>query len=253
MRAPGLSASTPPTHTGALDLLHWNTHQGVVSVCLVTVDPAPARSSRILHAGIPPTPTTTHAPSASSPFPLTPSATLRCAPPGVVSRIEVTDYSHGSTDLLAIQIDAAINGGNSGGPVFNRACQCVGIAFQVGRRRRRSGVGWGGKRLMFVTGQGGSSPPLRHLANTSPAPPSFPLRLLSTFRCTNLCNLPLPLPLLLRRWWAVTWRTWATSSPPPWWPTSWTTTPAQAASADSRSWAYSGSAWRARRCGGRTA
>ncbi|KXZ44654.1 hypothetical protein GPECTOR_64g148 [Gonium pectorale] len=50
---------------------------------------------------------------------------------GVVSRIEVTDYSHGSTDLLAIQIDAAINSGNSGGPVFNRACQCVGIAFQA--------------------------------------------------------------------------------------------------------------------------
>lgn len=51
---------------------------------------------------------------------------------GVVSRIEVTDYSHGSTDLLAIQIDAAINGGNSGGPVFNGSGQCVGIAFQVG-------------------------------------------------------------------------------------------------------------------------
>ncbi|KAG2497712.1 hypothetical protein HYH03_004449 [Edaphochlamys debaryana] len=50
---------------------------------------------------------------------------------GVVSRIEVTDYSHGSTELLAIQIDAAINGGNSGGPVFNRQCQCVGIAFQA--------------------------------------------------------------------------------------------------------------------------
>ena len=28
---------------------------------------------------------------------------------GVVSRIEVTDYTHGSIDLLAIQIDAAIN------------------------------------------------------------------------------------------------------------------------------------------------
>ncbi|MEW5317074.1 MAG: hypothetical protein WDW38_008405 [Sanguina aurantia] len=50
---------------------------------------------------------------------------------GVVSRIEVTDYSHGSTDLLAIQIDAAINGGNSGGPVFNKRCECVGIAFQA--------------------------------------------------------------------------------------------------------------------------
>ncbi len=45
--------------------------------------------------------------------------------------VQVTDYSHGSTDLLALQIDAAINGGNSGGPVFNRSGQCVGIAFQV--------------------------------------------------------------------------------------------------------------------------
>lgn len=55
---------------------------------------------------------------------------------GVVSRIEVTDYTHGSTDLLAIQIDAAINGGNSGGPVFNAAGECCGIAFQV-----RQGLG----------------------------------------------------------------------------------------------------------------
>lgn len=44
---------------------------------------------------------------------------------------QVTEYSHGSTDLLGIQIDAAINGGNSGGPVFNRHGQCVGIAFQA--------------------------------------------------------------------------------------------------------------------------
>lgn len=33
---------------------------------------------------------------------------------GVVSRIEVTSYVHGSTELLAVQIDAAINSGNSG-------------------------------------------------------------------------------------------------------------------------------------------
>lgn len=46
---------------------------------------------------------------------------------------QVTQYSHGSLDLLGVQIDAAINGGNSGGPVFNRRGQCVGIAFQVTR------------------------------------------------------------------------------------------------------------------------
>ena len=38
---------------------------------------------------------------------------------GVVSRIEVTSYSHGATELLGIQIDAAINPGNSGAAILN--------------------------------------------------------------------------------------------------------------------------------------
>ena len=49
---------------------------------------------------------------------------------GVVSRIEVTSYAHGATELLGVQIDAAINSGNSGGPVFSEDGRCVGIAFQ---------------------------------------------------------------------------------------------------------------------------
>ena len=32
---------------------------------------------------------------------------------GVVSRIEVTSYVHGAAELLGVQIDAAINSGNS--------------------------------------------------------------------------------------------------------------------------------------------
>lgn len=49
---------------------------------------------------------------------------------GVVSRMEILSYVHGSTELLGLQIDAAINSGNSGGPAFNDKGKCVGIAFQ---------------------------------------------------------------------------------------------------------------------------
>jgi S1-C subfamily serine protease len=48
---------------------------------------------------------------------------------GVVSRVEVQRYDHSQRYLLAVTVDAAINEGNSGGPVFRKG-KVSGIAFQ---------------------------------------------------------------------------------------------------------------------------
>ncbi|KAH9776058.1 protease Do-like 9 [Citrus sinensis] len=61
---------------------------------------------------------------------------------GVVSRIEILSYVHGSTELLGLQIDAAINSGNSGGPAFNDKGKCVGIAFQSLKHEDVENIGY---------------------------------------------------------------------------------------------------------------
>ncbi|KAJ9130502.1 hypothetical protein P3X46_034471 [Hevea brasiliensis] len=61
---------------------------------------------------------------------------------GVVSRIEILSYAHGSTELLGLQIDAAINSGNSGGPAFNEKGKCVGIAFQSLKHEDVENIGY---------------------------------------------------------------------------------------------------------------
>lgn len=49
---------------------------------------------------------------------------------GIVSRLEEDMYAHGERYLLVVQIDAALNPGNSGGPVIGGG-KIVGIAMQV--------------------------------------------------------------------------------------------------------------------------
>lgn len=48
---------------------------------------------------------------------------------GIVSRIEYTSYVWSSEQLLAIQVDAAINSGNSGGAAIDKNGDLVGIAM----------------------------------------------------------------------------------------------------------------------------
>ncbi len=52
---------------------------------------------------------------------------------GVVSRIDMMNYAHSKLSNLMVQTDAAINSGNSGGPVFSdESGICLGVATQVG-------------------------------------------------------------------------------------------------------------------------
>ncbi|MGV6810223.1 MAG: S1C family serine protease [bacterium] len=58
---------------------------------------------------------------------------------GVVSRIEYQRYAHSGELLLAVQVDAAINSGNSGGPVMSKGKQ-IGVVMQ--KRTRAENIGY---------------------------------------------------------------------------------------------------------------
>ncbi|KAI9078037.1 hypothetical protein K1719_039962 [Acacia pycnantha] len=61
---------------------------------------------------------------------------------GAISRIAMPSYVHGSTELLGVQIDAAINSGSCGGPAFNGEGKCVGIAIQSLKHEDSEKIGY---------------------------------------------------------------------------------------------------------------
>lgn len=65
-----------------------------------------------------------------------------CVTAGVCSRVEVQPYVYATSSLLAVQLDAAINSGNSGGPVVDHRLQVVGIAFQSVDASENESVGY---------------------------------------------------------------------------------------------------------------
>ncbi|CAJ1424193.1 unnamed protein product [Effrenium voratum] len=87
---------------------------------------------------------------------------------GVVSRIEIQTYAHSGVDLLAVQIDAAVNSGNSGGPVLDEESLLIGVAFQLQQESQNIGY------IIPV-------PVIEHFLNdTDPKDPS---------RCQGFCSL----------------------------------------------------------------
>lgn len=52
-----------------------------------------------------------------------------CVTRGVVSRVDTMSYARGAPALLVVQIDAAVNSGNSGGPALDADGSVVGVAF----------------------------------------------------------------------------------------------------------------------------
>ncbi|WP_320040538.1 serine protease [uncultured Desulfobacter sp.] len=60
---------------------------------------------------------------------------------GVVSRVEHKKYKHAGSYLIACQLDASLNHGNSGGPIFKDG-KIVGIAFQNHAEPQAENIGY---------------------------------------------------------------------------------------------------------------
>jgi S1-C subfamily serine protease len=65
-----------------------------------------------------------------------------CVAEGVVSRICNLSLSDPGDTVLSIQIDAAVNAGNSGGPVLNSQGKVAGVAFCKSTSTNSDNIGY---------------------------------------------------------------------------------------------------------------
>lgn len=65
-----------------------------------------------------------------------------CLTEGVVSRVDDVTISPCQDSLLMVQIDAAINAGNSGGPCYDKDGKVVGVAFAKSASGKDDNIGY---------------------------------------------------------------------------------------------------------------
>jgi hypothetical protein len=128
---------------------------------------AHGRAAAPRRAGAPPPGPKAAPPGPSAPGSPAPAARPLHPPPhpsGVVSRVEVTQYVHAASHLMAIQIDAAINPGNRWAGQRGR---WLGVGAREGRGRQRA------RRERAAPEAQRARDPHRPLPR-HPAPPSLP-------------------------------------------------------------------------------
>ena len=73
-----------------------------------------------------------------------------CLTEGVVSRVDDRYFGSAQGTLHCLQIDAAINSGNSGGPCYGSDGTCVGVAFAKSSKKNSDNIGCKSSSVLHI-------------------------------------------------------------------------------------------------------